>query len=80
MKKKFLCIILSLCMILPAFSGLSAYATGVEAIETNPNDPADPMSQVPAENAYEKIHFYFDTAEYANLENATELATATASV
>ena len=35
---------------------------------------------MPAENAYEKIHFYFDTAEYANLENATELAAATASV
>ncbi len=54
--------------------------TGVEKIETNPSDPSDPMSQVPAENAYEKIHFYFDTAEHANLESVSELAAATASV
>ena len=57
---------------------MSAYAVGEES-ETE-SSVSDPMSQVPAENAYEKIHFYFDTAEYANLESVSELATATASV
>jgi|GEM_PF-3257223 len=77
MKKRVFILVLTACMILPCFNGLS-----VTALDTLTDDSVvAPMPEASeSDNVYNKLHFYFDTEAHATIESAAELQTATASV
>ena len=72
MKRKFVSIMMVLCMILPSFGGLSALA--LDIIDMGDN------ATLICDNPYNKIHFYFDDPDNATIDDAAELQAATAAV
>ena len=78
MKKRLFAFLLTLCMLLPAWSGFSVLALDSAASE----DVSLPVTEEPmaSENPFQKIHFYFGSEENAFIDDMLELQSATASV
>ncbi len=78
MKKRLFAFLLTFCLLLSAWSGFSVLALDSATSE----DVSLPVTEEPisGDNTFNKIHFYFDTAKHAFIDDMAELQSATASV